>query len=59
MHFSFAYPSANGTDARKAFKFTPATVSKLATKAHDVTNASADRNGLDILDFADNLEMHT
>ena len=58
MHFSFAYSAADGTDVRNALKFTPATLAKLTTKAHDVPNASPDRDGLDIFNFADNLEMY-
>lgn len=58
MHFSFAYPAADGTDVRNALKLTPATLSELAAKAHDVPNASPDRDGLDFFNFADNLEMH-
>jgi hypothetical protein len=53
-----AYFSAPKANLGNAFEFTPTTGSVLLAESHDVSDPSANSNGLDILDIVNYFKIH-
>jgi len=58
VYFGMAYSSALKANIGNAFEFTPTTGAVLFAESHDVSNPSANSNGLDILNTVDYFKIH-
>jgi hypothetical protein len=58
MHLGVARFTIGNSHAGDTFEFSPPSFAKLATQPHDIPYASTNRDSLDNLNPADNLEMH-
>ncbi len=58
VYFGMAYFSALKANLGNAFEFTPTTGSILLAESHDVSDPSANSNGLDILNIVNYFKIH-
>jgi hypothetical protein len=58
VYFGMAYFSALKANLGNAFDFMPSTGSILLAETHDVSDPSANSNGLDILNIVNYLKIH-
>ena len=58
VYFGMAYFSALKANLGNAFEFTPTTRSILPAESHDVSDPSANSNGLDILNIVNYFNIH-
>ncbi len=59
MYFSLSRFTIGDAHTSDSLEFAPTAFAKLAAEPQDISNASTNRDDLDILDLANDLEMHT
>lgn len=59
VNFGFADGPILESHLSDTFQFAPPSSTKLSTQAHDVSDSATLGNDLDVLDLADDLEVHT
>ena len=58
VDFGFAYGPVLESHGGDTFQLAPPSMAKLAAQSHDVSDSATFGNGLNMIDLADDLEVH-
>jgi hypothetical protein len=58
MKFDLPYPTISKSDCGNTLEFSPTAGAKLLSQASNLTNRTADRDSLDICNFAEDFKVH-